>query len=143
MMRAASTTTRKPAGLWRYSLRWSLPHKPCPGPLELAAAEVPAGDQCPPVVADLWKPGTGYAVCVDFPQPAEIRRWSDERKAQARRRNLARRVEKAAPLFADELIARELEARPDYFAGKNQHRGLATDTPPGLDASVTNERATQ
>jgi len=34
MMRAASTTTRKPAGLWRYSLRWSLPHKPCPGPLE-------------------------------------------------------------------------------------------------------------
>ncbi|MFU2883567.1 theronine dehydrogenase [Pseudomonas aeruginosa] len=102
--------------MWRYSLRWSLPHKPCPGPLELAAAEVPAGDQCPPVVADLWKPGTGYAVCVDFPQPAEIRRWSDERKAQA---------------------------RPDYFAGKNPHRGLATDTPPGLDASVTNERATQ
>lgn len=130
MMRAASTTTRKPGGLWRYSLRWSLPHKPCPGPLELAAAEVPAGDQCPPVVADLWKPGTGYAVCV-------------ERKAQARRRNLARRVEKAAPLFADELIARELEARPDYFAGKNPHRGLATDTPPGLDAPVTNERATQ
>lgn len=38
---------------------------------------------------------------------------------------------------------RELEARPDYFAGKNPHRGLATDTPPGLDASVTHERATQ
>ncbi|HBU4189468.1 TPA: theronine dehydrogenase, partial [Klebsiella pneumoniae] len=25
---------------------------------------------------------------------------------------------RTAPLFADELIERELEARPDYFSGK-------------------------
>ncbi len=53
--------------LWRYSLRWGLPHRPCPGPHELAAAEVPAGQQCPPEVANLWRPGTGYVVCIDFP----------------------------------------------------------------------------
>lgn len=103
---------------WRYSVRWGLPHKPCPGAFELAAAEVPAGSPCPEAVRAHWKPGTGYAVCLDFPQAAPVRRWSEDRKAAARKRNLTRRVERAAPLFADELIARELAARPDYFAGK-------------------------
>ena len=25
---------------WRYSLRWKLPHRPCPGPLELVSVVV-------------------------------------------------------------------------------------------------------
>ncbi|MBL1980692.1 theronine dehydrogenase, partial [Klebsiella pneumoniae] len=50
-----------------------------------------------------------------------IRRWSDERKAATRRRNLARRVNRIAPLFADDLIERELTVRPDYFRGKSPH----------------------
>ncbi len=108
------------ASLWRYSLRWSLPHLPCSGTRELASAEVPAGSPCPPSVASLWMPGAGYAISIDFPPPGPIRRWSDERKAAARRRNLERRVQRKAPLFADELIGRELEARPDYFAGKSR-----------------------
>ncbi len=107
------------APLWRYSLRWSLPHLPCPGSRELASAEVPAGSPCPLIVSSLWKPGAGYAICIDFPPPGPVRRWSDERKAAARRRNLARRVQKKAPLFADELINRELKARPEYFAGRS------------------------
>ncbi|EGS5428238.1 hypothetical protein I8U87_004057 [Salmonella enterica] len=49
----------------------------------------------------------------------QIRRWSDERKAAARRRNLERCVNRIAPLFADELIERELETRPAYFRGKS------------------------
>jgi hypothetical protein len=64
----------------------------------------------------LWVAGAGYAVCVDFLYDRPIRRWTDERKA-ARRRNLARRVNRIAPLFADELIGRELAARPDYYRG--------------------------
>ncbi|EPX7657919.1 theronine dehydrogenase, partial [Klebsiella pneumoniae] len=44
----------------------------------------------------------------------------DERKAAARRRNLERRVNRMAHLFAEELIERELEGRPDYFRGKSQ-----------------------
>ena len=102
---------------WTYSLCGSLPHQPCPGPRVLASAEVPAGAPCPPEVRDLWKPGTGYGIHIDFPQAA-VRRWSEEAKANVRRRNLVARVQKAAPLFADELIERELAARPNYFAGK-------------------------
>ncbi|MGK7451633.1 theronine dehydrogenase, partial [Salmonella enterica] len=55
----------------------------------------------------------------DFLDERQIRRWSDERKAAARRRNLERRVNRIAPLFADELIERELETRPAYFRGKS------------------------
>lgn len=32
--------------------------------------------------------------------------------------NLERRINRLAPLFVDELIARELDTRPDYFSGK-------------------------
>lgn len=106
---------------WRYSLRWSRPHIPCPGPHVLASAEAPAGSPCPAAVEDLWKPGEGYAICIDFPPPGPIRRWSDERKAATRRRNLERRIHKIAPLFADELIAREVAARPAYFAGRDNN----------------------
>ncbi|HGS7458572.1 TPA: theronine dehydrogenase, partial [Klebsiella pneumoniae] len=41
-------------------------------------------------------------------------------KAAARHRNLVRRINRIAPLFADELIERELESRPGYFRGKSE-----------------------
>lgn len=104
---------------WRYSLRWGLPHKPCPGPMVLATADVPAGQRCPESVASLWKPGAGYCITIDFLEPdTPLRRWSDEQKAKVRRRRLAERIRRTAPLFAEELIAREMEARRDYFDGK-------------------------
>lgn len=103
---------------WRYSLRWKLPSL-CPGLHELASEVVEAGKPAPESVMSLWVAGAGYAVCVDFLDERQIKRWSDERKAAARRRNLARRVNKIAPLFAEELIERELESRPDYFRGKS------------------------
>lgn len=104
---------------WRYSLRWKRPRTPCPGPHELASEVVEAGKLAPESIMSLWVAGAGYAVCVDFLDERQIKRWSDERKAAARRRNLARRVNKIAPLFAEELIERELESRPDYFRGKS------------------------
>lgn len=103
---------------WRYSLRWRLSRTPCPGPQELASEVVEAGKPAPESVLSRWVPGAGYAVCVDFLDERQVRRWSDERKAAVRRRNLERRVNRIAPFFADELIARELETRPDYFRGK-------------------------
>ncbi|EOU2434131.1 hypothetical protein ACNTN3_004429 [Salmonella enterica] len=66
-----------------------------------------------------WVPGAGYAVCVDFLDERQVKRWSDERKAAARRRNLERRVNRIAPLFAGEFIEWELETRPGYFRGKS------------------------
>ena len=105
---------------WRYSLRWKLP-SPCPGKEVLAMAEVEAGQSAPESIMSLWVAGAGYAVCVDFLDERQIRRWSDERKAAARRRNLERRVNRIAPLFADEFIRRELDARPAYFQGKTMN----------------------
>ncbi|MCY0518391.1 theronine dehydrogenase, partial [Pseudomonas aeruginosa] len=58
-------------------------------------------------------------VCVDFHGQKQIQRWSDERKAAVRRRNMQARIHRVAPLFADELIERELAARPEYFNGKS------------------------
>ena len=109
-----------PAGLmWRYSLRWGLPHTPCPGAFELAAAEVPPGDPCPAAVEALWKPGAGYVISIDFQQPeGAMRRWSKEAKARVRQRNLAARLQRQVPLFADELFSRETARRPAYYAGE-------------------------
>ena len=105
---------------WRYSLRWKLPHRPCPGPLELVSVVVEAGQAAPEEVMSCWVAGAGYAVCVDFPDERQIKRWSDERKAAARHRNLVRRINRIAPLFADELIERELESRPGDVRGKSE-----------------------
>lgn len=92
---------------WRYSLRWKLP-SPCPGEHELVSEVVEAGQPAPASVMSRWVAGAGYAVCLDFISDRPVRRWSEERKAAVRRRNLEKRINRHAPLFADELIAREL-----------------------------------
>lgn len=41
---------------WRYSLRWKLPHRLCPGPQELASEVVEAGQPAPEsVMAPGWQ----------------------------------------------------------------------------------------
>ncbi len=102
---------------WRYSLRWKLP-SPCLGEHELVSEVVEAGPPAPASVMSRWVVGAGYAVCLDFISDRQMRRWSEERKAAVRRRNLDKRINRHAPLFADELIACELAERPDYFQGK-------------------------
>jgi hypothetical protein len=105
-------------GEWRYSLRWCLPHIPSPRGDILLSEVVPAGERPPASIMEFFVPSSGYAVCIDFLDFHPIKRWTSERKAQARQRNMQRRIVNVAPLFADELIARELAARPDYFKGK-------------------------
>lgn len=60
------------------------------------------------------KPGCGWSSCWS-PVFPPVRRWSPEKKAQARKRNLRRRLEKQVPLFADQYEAEELARRPAYF----------------------------
>ncbi|WP_395678729.1 theronine dehydrogenase [Inquilinus sp.] len=103
---------------WRYSLRWGNRWTKPTGDLVLASAEVPAGAECPAWIEALHVLGGGYAIGIDFLDPKPIRRWSQDAKAAARRRNLRRRLETAAPLFADLFEADELARRPDYFAGE-------------------------
>jgi hypothetical protein len=118
-----------PAGLmWRYSLRWGLPHKPCPGAFELAAAEVVPGQPCPQAVAALWQPGAGYVVSIDFQQPeSAMRPWSKDAKARLRQRNLTARLQRQAPLFVGELFSRETARRPAYFAGESIQHAEGSD----------------
>jgi hypothetical protein len=103
--------------MWRYSLRWSNPHTQPTGPYELAQALVPAGSDTPAEIRALWQPGMGYAICIDF-DDIPIKKWSAERKGKARRTRLDSRLQKVAPLFADEFRTRELAARPAYFRGE-------------------------
>ncbi|MGY5574126.1 theronine dehydrogenase [Klebsiella pneumoniae] len=84
---------------WRYSLRWKLPHRPCPGPRELISVVVEAGQAAPEEVMSRWVAGSGYAVCVDFLGQKQIQRWSDERKAAVRRRNMQARIKEGANIF--------------------------------------------
>ena len=60
-------------------------------------------------------PGSGWASCIYSVDRRPVRRWSPERKAEARRANLQRRIETKLPLFAELLVAEELARRPDYF----------------------------
>ncbi|EHN7451260.1 TPA: theronine dehydrogenase, partial [Escherichia coli] len=84
---------------WCYSLRWKLPY-PCPGEHELVSEVVEAGQPAPASVMSRWVAGAGYAVCLDFISDRPVRRWSEERKAAVRRRNLEKRINRHAPLFA-------------------------------------------
>lgn len=62
-------------------------------------------------------PGVGWVIGISF-QQADGPRWSEEAKGRVRRRNLEKRLERKAPLFAKLWFAAEVAARPDYFAGK-------------------------
>ncbi|WP_029696392.1 hypothetical protein [Siccibacter turicensis] len=104
---------------WKYSVRWGNRYVPCPGDFELASTLVTAGERCPDWLTALATANNGYVINIDFPDVKPVKRWSDERKAAARKRNLTRRVMKHAPLFAEELIAQELATRPDYYRGKS------------------------
>ena len=65
--------------------------------------------------------GKGWVVSCG-PHMPEPKRLSTEAKAKLRRRNLERRVEKAAPLFAADLIQIELAKNPSYYEGKDYRR---------------------
>lgn len=103
---------------WRYSVRWCLPYTPCPGPLELMVVQVPPGQRAPQEILDCWATRPqGYGLCVDFPQSKAVKRWTAERKGAVRLKRLEARLQRQAPLFADELLEREQQERADYFKG--------------------------
>jgi hypothetical protein len=63
------------------------------------------------------EPGLGWSWSISIETPPHTK-WSEEAKGRVRRRNLRKRLEAKVPLFADLLFKEQLEARPDYFAGK-------------------------
>jgi hypothetical protein len=100
----------------RYTLAWRRPDIPPPGPRVLKSILVQRGDPCPPEIMEIFVPGSGYSIGWELVTQKPIRRFSREARARIRRRNLERRIQRKFPMFAEEFIARELAARPDYFA---------------------------
>jgi hypothetical protein len=87
-------------------VRWQVSGHPVPEDITLKYAEIGFG--------------TGWALSVsidpEFTEQQRLaRQFSPERKAALRKGNLRRRVEKRAPLFAEEIIQRELARDPSYY----------------------------
>lgn len=127
---------------WRITIAWGNPYTQPPNGMPRVLAEAtleseggggaPRREAWPEVVQAALarpeaQPGRGYMACISRIVPDEeaaARAWSPERKGARRRAELRKRVAKeVGPLFAgdvDELVAREVEARPSYFDGTKQ-----------------------
>ena len=109
---------------WRCTLAWRRgPGSPPPDgmPRVLAAVLCDRPHPVPVEIDNLWRemgPGSGWSVGWEMIEQRPIRRWSAEAKAKVRKSNLRRRIEKKFPLFAEQFIAAELSARPDYYEAR-------------------------
>jgi len=83
----------------------------------IAEAPALAGNEIPAEIRQLWRPGE-VAMCFSDARP--LKKLSKESLASFRRKRLKTRLDKKFPLFADQLFNRELEQRPDHFAGVRQ-----------------------
>ena len=117
-------------GLRIYYVKWGRPDGQCADqpPMELwilAAAVWPNGPELPPDMHELFKHiDSRYSLYVSpITNKPPAPKWSQEAKGRVRRKNMERRITKKAPLFAAELIEKELSDRPGYFAGENYNAG--------------------
>lgn len=79
-------------------------------------AEAPAiGAGVPDSIQALWRAGE---VAIVWNHHEELRQLSPETLAKRRMTRMRRKLAEQAPLFADQLEARELAERPDFYAGK-------------------------
>ena len=116
------------------SLTWGNPYTEPPNgqPRQLWAATILDGGNAEEIRnahSPAKVPGDGWAVCWS-PIPKPVKRWSPERKANARRKRLRARLEKKTPLLADVLFDAELKRRPDYFDAEAIGRADAATNPP-------------
>ena len=109
-----------------YSVRWSNPYTSPPDGRPRTLLKVETDQTQPPQtvldrIDEEGGPGCGWALyCeVTLSEPDPKRKWSKERKAETRRSNLRRRIQKKHPLFFFEIYLQELAARPAYFAGED------------------------
>lgn len=119
------------------SLAWYTPYADPPDGLPRVAAEMyvpcdypgqgtkPTPKELEDLRQALIGKGLHYSLNSQALMP-ESRRLPPESVASARQKRMQRRIEKSAPLLADELIAKELAAKPSYYAGQ---------TDPNLEAA--------
>ena len=95
------------SGVW-HAVRLGPCKRPSNGTI---VAEGPTEDS----VIEHWVAGE---VVITWTDTTPIRRLKPESLAKRRRTRLRTKLSKAVPLFAEEFEARELAARPDFYAGK-------------------------
>lgn len=92
---------------WTHQFKWGNPYtRPPQGDVLLIEIETDS-QETPPEIERLrpaYPPGCGYAHILYCNK--EVARWSEERKAKARKTREINRIKQQAPLFADELIER-------------------------------------
>lgn len=113
------------AGACTWEISWANPYTQPPngGPrIRLSVTRLQSSTwPNPPVIDKAYSIiglGTGWCVRV-IPHMPEPRKLSPEAKGKIRRRNMEKRIQAKAPLFANDLIQIELESRPGYFAGED------------------------
>ncbi len=107
-----------------FTIKWSNPYTNPPEGMSRELIAITRMQEStrdiPPEIKQLLEtvvlPGSGWSLCVGIDEDARRRRrLSMKAKGSIRRKTLERRVRKAAPLFADRIIADELAANPNYF----------------------------
>ena len=107
-----------------FAIKWGNPYTNPPEgmPRELMAATrlQESTRDIPPEIQEaletLARPGSGWNLFVGIDEDARPRRrLSPQAKGRIRRKSLERRVRRAAPLFADRIIAEEIAGNPKYF----------------------------
>lgn len=117
-----------PPNVFEYSLRYYTAHREPPEGMARVQfterVEVPAGGGAPGMppacrarYMELGGPGSGWTVCVQpIERPANVR--TQEHRAQLRQGHLVQRIQRRAPLFAEQLVHEQLAQRAAYFAGE-------------------------
>lgn len=105
----------------RYTITWRNPYKPRPAGLPKILCSSPFEEELtlPWIIASNWGL-SAWAIGIYFEHPKPKRKMDEEKRAAMRKKRMHTRIEKTAPLFADEFEKKELEKRADYFAGKSQ-----------------------
>lgn len=111
----------RPVSDLRYTVTWRNPYKPRPAGLPKILCSSPFEEELtlPWIIASNWGINA-WAIGIYFEHPKPKRKMDEEKRASMRRKRMQARVEKTAPLFADEFEKKELQQRPEYFAGKSQ-----------------------
>ena len=111
----------RPVSDLRYTVTWRNPYKPRPAGLPKILCSSPFEEELtlPWIIASNWGINA-WAIGIYFEHPKQKRKMDEEKRASMRRKRMQTRVEKTAPLFADEFEKKELQQRPEYFAGKSQ-----------------------
>lgn len=77
---------------------------------------------------EIHKPGGGYSWGIAPVKKQKGLPWTKRRKANTRKRNLRKRIEKKYPLFFDQMYAEALARSPEYYQGETvEHTTEADD----------------